>query len=116
LVSLDIALPRNCEEWVEHLPDDLANALPLRIHYGHFFCHVFHQDYVAAPGQDIERLKTQLLAICADRGARYPAEHNFGHEYTAPSEVQTHYHDLDPDNVFNPGIGGTSKLSRQHAR
>ena len=43
------------------------------------------------------------------RGAEYPAEHNVGHEYDAKSSLKRFYKELDPNNVFNPGIGRTSK-------
>ena len=43
------------------------------------------------------------------RGALYPAEHNFGHRYTADGNLREFYHSLDPTNTFNPGIGRTSK-------
>ena len=54
-------------------------------------------------------LKKKLLMTYEARGAEYPAEHNVGHEYDAKSSLKRFYKELDPNNVFNPGIGGTSK-------
>ena len=44
------------------------------------------------------------------KGAEYPAEHNFGHEYEAKTSLLNFYRTLDPTNTFNPGIGMSSKL------
>lgn len=37
-----------------------------------------------------------------------PAEHGHGTEYKAPSNTQNRWKRMDPLNVLNPGIGGTS--------
>lgn len=109
IVALDIALPRNHRDWVEHLPPQLDAAVLIKLYYGHFFCHVFHQDYILKPGQDWLSLEHQMLALLDQRGARYPAEHNFGHLYRADQAVAAHYQALDPCNCFNAGIGQTTK-------
>lgn len=109
LVSLDIALPRNCTDWFEALPAELDAVILQRIYYGHFFCHVFHQDYVIRPGVDPHKIEAELLAFQKTRGAQYPAEHNVGHVYDASDDLARHYQALDPCNHFNPGVG---KLSR----
>ena len=83
LISLDIALPRNAADWFEDLPTGLSGQLTHSIYYGHFFCHVFHQDYLVRPGVDIEQIEQQMLHILDQRGAEYPAEHNVGHLYPA---------------------------------
>lgn len=111
LVALDVALRRNDRDWLERLPPDLADALPLRLYYGHFLCHVFHQDYVAAPGQDPLALEHRLWALLDARRAEYPAEHNVGHLYVAKPVLRDFYRKLDPCNCFNPGIGQTSKAA-----
>ena len=49
---------------------------------------------------------TFALAAC---GARYPAQHNVGRVYHADAVLRDFYRMLDPGNVFNPGIGKTSK-------
>jgi D-lactate dehydrogenase (quinone) len=110
IVALDIALRRNDRHWVETLPDDVAKPILHRLYYGHFFCHVFHQDYIVAKGHDTAAVEHRLWQLLDARGAQYPAEHNFGHLYEAKPPLIDHYKSLDPCNCFNPGIGRTSKL------
>ena len=112
LLSLDIALRRNDPDWFEQLPADLAACFEQRLYYGHFLCYVFHQDYILKAGVDAAAVKTRLLALQAERGARYPAEHNVGHLYQAEPALRAFYESLDPTNTFNPGIGHTSKTYR----
>lgn len=105
ILSLDIALPRNKQDWAETLPPRLAEQIAKTLSYGHFFCHVFHQDYVAVAHCHLERLKEDLLAFHDARGAKYPAEHGVGHLYHAEEALERHFHALDPTNIFNPGVG-----------
>jgi D-lactate dehydrogenase len=109
IVALDIALPRNSRQWVEQLPESIASACIARLYYGHFFCHVFHQDYIVKPGVDPHALEAQMLALLDTRGAEYPAEHNVGHLYAAKPALADFYRGLDPRNQLNPGIGHTGK-------
>lgn len=109
IVALDVALPRNCTQWFEHLPDDLASCFLRRIYYGHFFCHVFHQDYILKAGHDAAATEHEMWNILDARGAEYPAEHNVGHLYPAKPALLEHYRALDPSNSFNPGIGQATK-------
>jgi D-lactate dehydrogenase len=109
ILALDIALRRNDTEWFETLPPEIDSQLVHKLYYGHFMCHVFHQDYVVKKGADSHALKEQMLAILNQRGAEYPAEHNVGHLYHAKADLQAFYQDADPTNSFNPGIGKTSK-------
>lgn len=109
ILALDIALRRNDRDWFETLPPDITRSLSHRLYYGHFFCHVFHQDYIVKKGVDAHALKEQMLALLAARGAEYPAEHNVGHLYRAKPQLADFYRRLDPTNTFNPGIGKTSK-------
>jgi D-lactate dehydrogenase len=109
IVALDIALPRNCREWVERLPEAIDRQIVHKLYYGHFFCHVFHQDYIVRPGVDGVALEHELWALLDARGAEYPAEHNVGHLYPAKPQLAGFYRELDPTNSFNPGIGQTSK-------
>ncbi|WP_133406129.1 D-lactate dehydrogenase [Parashewanella tropica] len=111
LVALDIALPRNCMDWFEELPESLSNKLVYKNYYGHFLCHVLHQDYLVKKGENLALVKQELLALCESRGAKYPAEHNVGHHYQAEQALTEHYQSLDPTNTFNAGIGGLSKKS-----
>ncbi|TQI79583.1 D-lactate dehydrogenase [Serratia fonticola] len=109
ILALDIALRRNDTEWFETLPPEIDSQLVHKLYYGHFMCHVFHQDYVVKKGVDSHALKEQMLAILDRRGAEYPAEHNVGHLYHAKADLQAFYQSADPTNSFNPGIGKTSK-------
>ena len=109
IVALDIALPRNTQQWFEKLPPDLASKISHRLYYGHFLCHVFHQDYLVKKGEDPRLVKEGLLALIAKRGGEYPAEHNVGHLYQAKPALAENYQTLDPTNSFNAGIGGMSK-------
>ncbi|WP_299474942.1 D-lactate dehydrogenase [uncultured Roseibium sp.] len=110
ILALDIALRRNDEDWFEQLPEEIEDQLAAKLYYGHFLCHVLHQDYVVKKGCDPKKLKARLLEILDQRGAEYPAEHNVGHIYTAKPALANHYQSLDPTNSFNPGIG---KMSRE---
>ncbi|RQU83604.1 D-lactate dehydrogenase [Burkholderia cenocepacia] len=111
ILALDIALPRNCKAWFETLPDDIQRPLILKLYYGHFLCHVFHQDYIVRKGVDPMSIEHKMWKILDSRGAEYPAEHNVGHLYFAKPALKRHYMDLDPCNCFNPGIGHTSKFA-----
>ena len=109
IVALDIALPRNCTDWTEQLPEEIARPILHKLYYGHFLCHVFHQDYIVAKGGDCMALEHAMLALLDARGAEYPAEHNVGHLYEAKPALRAHYAALDPCNIFNPGIGKTPR-------
>ena len=110
IVALDIALRRNDRDWVEHLPPELEDMLVHKLYYGHFFCHVFHQDYILKQGVDPLAFEQRMRKLLDARGAEYPAEHNVGHLYPAKPQLADFYRGLDPTNTFNPGIGHTSKL------
>ena len=112
ILALDIALRRNDEFWVEKLPEHIAKHVEKPLYYGHFFCHVFHQDYILKKGSDAKKVKADMLALLDSRGAKYPAEHNVGHLYEAESRLQQFYRELDPTNTFNPGIGKMEKHKR----
>ena len=113
VIALDIALRRNDADWLETLPDDIARDISAKLYYGHFFCHVFHQDYIVRKGADAKAIKAKMLALLDKRGAEYPAEHNVGHLYPAKPALADFYAELDPTNSFNPGIGKTSKQQRR---
>ncbi len=109
IVALDIALRRNDREWFETLPLEIDQKISHTLYYGHFMCHVFHQDYIVKKGYDCMELEHQMLELLDKRGAQYPAEHNVGHLYEAKPELRKFYKSLDPTNSFNPGLGHTSK-------
>ncbi|MET0085769.1 MAG: D-lactate dehydrogenase [Sedimenticola sp.] len=109
LMPLDIALPRNDDNWHNLYPKEITDKLAADFQLAHFFCMVFHHDFVVKKGVDTETLKQELLRILDSRGAKYPAEHNVGHLYHAEEPLVAFYRECDPTNSFNPGIGKTSK-------
>jgi len=109
ILALDIALRRNDPDWFEKLPPDIEHDVVHKLYYGHFFCHVFHQDYIVRKGVDPIALEHRMLRVLDRRGAEYPAEHNVGHLYKAKPALAKFYRRLDPRNVLNPGIGQTSR-------
>jgi len=109
ILALDIALPRNCTDWMEALPQHIEEQLEHKLYYGHFMCHVFHQDYIVKEGVDVTALKEEMLGLLKQRGAEYPAEHNVGHMYEAKPDLAAFYKQQDPTNSMNPGIGKMSK-------
>lgn len=109
ILALDIALRRNDLDWFETLSPAMEAAVVGKLYYGHFFCHVLHQDYLVRKGSNPADIKAQMLELLDKRGARYPAEHNVGHLYAADPELISHYRSLDPGNRMNPGIGRTSR-------
>jgi D-lactate dehydrogenase len=108
MITFDVALRRDEDDWLEVLPDEIADQLHISSYYGHFFCHVLHQDHVAKKGVDPVALKKQMMELLEARGAAVPAEHNYGRLYRVPEEMEAHFKELDPCNVFNPGVGETS--------
>jgi D-lactate dehydrogenase len=112
IVALDIALPRNEREWVETLPPELEQQTLAKLYYGHFFCHVFHQDYVLRRGADPVAFEHAMWGQLDRRRAEYPAEHNVGHLYRAKPPLAAHYRALDPMNAFNVGVGQLSRKRR----
>jgi D-lactate dehydrogenase len=115
ILALDIALPRNEINWFEELPAEIEEHLEEKLYYGHFFCYVFHQDYILKKGSDAAKVKQLMLAHLNSRGAKYPAEHNVGHIYEAEPDLQAFYQSLDPTNTFNPGIGKMDRNKRNCA-
>jgi D-lactate dehydrogenase len=109
ILALDIALRRNDPEWVEVLPTELEDKIIHKLYYGHFFCHVFHQDYIVKKGNDPVAMEQRMWKLLDERRAEYPAEHNVGHLYVAKPALADFYRELDPSNSFNPGLGHTSK-------
>jgi D-lactate dehydrogenase len=109
IVAVDVALRRNETEWFERLSADLADQTIHRLYYGHFLCHVMHQDYLLRVDADPAAFERAVLERFDARGAEYPAEHNVGHMYHAKHSLADFYRSLDPTNAFNPGIGHTSR-------
>ncbi|WP_432787561.1 D-lactate dehydrogenase [Novosphingobium rhizosphaerae] len=111
IIALDIALRRNDRQWREELPAQIADGIEIALYYGHFFCHVFHQDYILKQGVDPLETEHRMWAVLDARGAEYPAEHNVGHLYHAKPALAAHYAALDPGNHLNPGIGHTCRTA-----
>ena len=112
MVTFDVALRRDDADWLEVLPPRIADQLLESVYFGHFFCHVLHQDHVAKKGVDPVALKKTMTALLQSRGAAVPAEHNFGRIYPAPEPMVEHFKQLDPLNMFNAGVGETSPRKR----
>ena len=110
LLPLDIALPRNCENWYRLLPEEILSQMAESFQMAHFLCMVFHWDFVVKKGVDANELKHKILDLLDQSGAKYPAEHNVGHLYKAETDLSNFYKKIDPTNSFNPGIGKMSKL------
>jgi len=113
ILALDIALRRNDNDWVDELPDCVNEHIVHPLYYGHFLCNVFHRNYILKKGTDKAKVKSKILSMLDGRGAKYPAEHNVGHVYKADNTLQHFYKELDPKNIFNPGIG---KMDKYKAR
>ena len=109
LLPFDIALRRDDEDWHNILPADLLDKLEAPLCLSHFFCLVVHHDFVLKKGVDPAAFKAKYLASLDARGAKYPAEHNVGHLYTAEPDLSDFYRRLDPTNTFNSGVGKMSK-------
>ena len=105
IIALDVALRRNERDWLEVLPPEIEEQIVHKLYYGHFMCHVMHQDYIVRKGANPGAIKAAMLRIFDERGAEYPAEHNVGHLYRAKPDLAAHYRRCDPTNSFNPGIG-----------
>ena len=109
LLPLDVALKRNDDKWFHDIPSELKKDVLQTLTVAHFFCLVFHREYVIKIGKNNNKVKDKLLRWFDEIGAKYPAEHNVGHMYEADDNLRNFYKKLDPNNIFNPGIGKTSK-------
>jgi D-lactate dehydrogenase len=109
LVAVDVALRRNDEDWHNLVPPRLMAKVEKLFVYGHFFCNVFHLDFVVNEGVDCHEFEADLIVCLEKDGAQCPAEHNVGHLYLAKPDLAAFYKELDPTNSLNPGIGKTSK-------
>ena len=112
LMPLDIALPRNMDNWHQLLSKATLDKLAAPLQLSHFFCMVFHWDFVVKKGVNIPEFKRQLLANLDSCGAKFPAEHNVGHLYQAEPQLAMFYRNLDPTNSFNAGVGKMSKFKQ----
>ena len=104
--SVDYALPKN-HGCAPELP---ASSKPVkRMRYSHFGCNVVHEDLAYEEGVDTHEAKMELKHVVDEVcNGRLPAEHGHGTEYHAPKDTQKRWQKMDPMNVMNPGVGGTS--------
>ena len=109
LLPFDVALKRNDDNWFHDIALDAKKDVLKTLTVGHFFCLVFHREYVIKKGINNNTVKDKILRWFDEIGAKYPAEHNVGHVYEADDNLRKFYRKLDPCNIFNPGIGKTSK-------
>ncbi|MCK1589090.1 D-lactate dehydrogenase [Bradyrhizobium sp. 169] len=109
VAALDLAFPRNALDWRESLPAELEQYVLGRIRCGHFFCHVFHYDYIIKKDSNWLDVEHRIIHYLDGRGIEFPSEHNVGHLYKAKPVLADFYRSLDPTNTLNPGIGQTSK-------
>ncbi len=109
LLPFDVALKRNDDNWFHDIALDAKKDVLKTLTVGHFFCLVFHREYVIKKGINNNIVKDKVLKWFDEIGAKYPAEHNVGHVYEADDNLRKFYKKLDPCNIFNPGIGKTSK-------
>ncbi len=109
LLPFDVALKRNDDNWFHDIAVDAKKDVLKTLTVGHFFCLVFHREYVIKEGINNNTVKDKILRWFDEIGAKYPAEHNVGHVYEADDNLRKFYRKLDPCNIFNPGIGKTSK-------
>src|SRR5690606_8636341 len=109
LVALDVAFPRNIEDWRDNVPAEIMQNIVRRFPCGHFLCHTFHYDYALKKGANWHDVEAALIEHFKARGAEVPSEHNVGHLYKAGDALVAHYRALDPTNSMNPGVGLTSK-------
>ena len=110
VVAFDLAMPRNTLDWRDSVPPEIEGALAGRLRCGHFFCQVFHYDYIVRKGYDSKAIKQRIMAHLEQRHVEFPSEHNVGHIYAAKPALVDFYRSLDPTNTMNPGIGHTSKV------
>jgi D-lactate dehydrogenase (quinone) len=111
-ISVDYALPKHKGQAPSIAPTEAsdASAVPLkRMRYSHFACNVVHEDLAYAPGVDVDEAKHALKHVVEyECHGKLPAEHGHGTEYEAPPETKRRWQRMDPLNVLNPGVGGTS--------
>jgi len=109
-ISVDYALPLNYTQ-IPKPKDSVVTRKRMR--YAHFGCNVIHEDLAYDLNVDVEEAKYALKnTVEHECHGKLPAEHGHGTEYKAPKETQQRWQRMDPLNVMNPGIGGTSAKSK----
>lgn len=105
-LSIDYSLPKSFTSYPA-LPEQ---EFPIRnrLVYSHLGCNVFHEDFVFGPEVDVDKAKKAFKKAVEGTGGKLPAEHGHGTEYHAPKDAKDRWMAMDPINVMNPGVGGTS--------
>lgn len=111
-LSIDYALPKSSR--ANPVLPEADYPVQNRLIYSHFGCNVFHEDLVYGPDVNVDYAKKAVKKAVEGTGGKLPAEHGHGVEYTAPKEAQERWMRMDPTNVLNPGVGGTS-FKRRYA-
>ena len=109
IMAFDVALPRNCKNWDKIINKEVLKDMAYEFKMGHFFCMVFHWDFILKKDADPLKVKQKMLNLFDKINAKFPAEHNVVHLYKAEIDLVNHYKNLDPTNSFNSGVGKTSK-------
>ncbi|CAJ1362656.1 unnamed protein product, partial [Effrenium voratum] len=104
---IDYALPKNHKGILE-LPDDFP--VEMRCLCSHFGCNVYHESMMLSTGVDVHEVHDRVAKLIEAAGGKVPAEHGHGTEYEAPSDTKQRWQRIDPKNVMNPGVGGSSSL------
>eukprot|EP00746_Dinoflagellata_sp_MGD_P032501 gnl/MRDRNA2_/MRDRNA2_177380_c0_seq1.p1 gnl/MRDRNA2_/MRDRNA2_177380_c0~~gnl/MRDRNA2_/MRDRNA2_177380_c0_seq1.p1 ORF type:complete len:674 (+),score=105.98 gnl/MRDRNA2_/MRDRNA2_177380_c0_seq1:166-2022(+) len=105
-LSIDYALPKNYSTY-PILPES-KYPLKKRCIASHFGCNVYHEDLAFGNDVDVEKAKKAIKHAIEGINGKLPAEHGHGTEYAAPPETQKRWMQMDPRNIMNPGVGGTS--------
>jgi D-lactate dehydrogenase len=114
IVALDFALPRNAQDWCIDVVEDDRRHVIHDLRYGHFFCHVIHEDLIVARGADTMAIKERAVERLERLSCECPAEHNVGQLYRAKPNHAAFFRELDPTNSFNPGVGRMPRGSCYH--
>jgi D-lactate dehydrogenase (quinone) len=69
IVTLDIALRRDDENGFETLPVDIENHSIHKLYCRHFFCHIFHQGYIAAKDSNCQQIEAEMWTLLNRNGA-----------------------------------------------
>lgn len=104
--------PCPCRElpvwWTRPCIGSIPWLRPLR--YSHFGCNVVHEDLAYKAQVDLEHAKYALKkTVEVDSHGKLPAGHGHGTEDVAPPKTRARWKRMDPLNVMNPGVGGTSE-------
>lgn len=104
-LSIDYAVPKN-RTTLPPLPAEYP--ILERNVTSHFGCNVYHEDIMFGNDVDVHKATKAVKKAVEAINGKLPAEHGHGTEYSAPPETQKRWMQMDPLNIMNPGVGGTS--------